>query len=47
MRLLWAQMRDDALDAAAFAGRVAALKQYQDTVAVGDEMTLQLDELDL
>ncbi len=46
-RLAGAEMLREALNGAVFAGGVAALEDDEDAFAVADEMTLQLDQLDL
>jgi len=40
-------MLDDVLDRAVLAGGVAAFEDDQDAPALGDDLSLQLDELDL
>src|SRR5580658_3519786 len=42
-----AQMFSDVFDRAILAGGVAALEQNQDALALGDQMALELDQLDL
>src|SRR3984957_15858559 len=46
-RLARAQVLDDALDGAVLASAVASLEDYQDLQLVGDDVVVQLDQLDL
>ena len=43
----WAQVLDNALDAAVLSGRVTSFQQHQNLVAAAYEVALQLDKLHL